>query len=138
MLTIEELQEHYKNVRARIENAAKKKPIEKVIAPPPDDEDNWKNAFDAAKEKYGVIATPYMDIVNAVSKESGIPRDVIFSKTRKQPVVMARCIIFDRIRSELGWSLVKIAKLFQMDHTTVLHGIRLARGCTGKNEGEKT
>jgi len=138
MLTIEELQEHYKNVRARIEDAAKKKPIEKVIPPPPDDENNWQHAFDAAKEKYGVIKTPFMDIVNDVSKESGIPRDVIFSKTRKKPVVMARCIIFDRVRKELGWSFVKIAKLFKMDHTTVLHGIRLARGYTGKNEGEKT
>lgn len=133
MRTIEELQTHYKNVRARIENAAKKQPTETAIAPSPDDEANWRRAFDVAKEKYGVITTPYMDIVNAVSKESGIPRDVIFSKTRKKPVVMARCIIFDRVRRELGWSFVKIAKLFKMDHTTVLHGIRLVRA--KKHEG---
>lgn len=135
MLTIEELQAHYKNVRARIENAAKKTPIEKVIATPTYDEPNWQNIFDTAKEKYGFIATPFMRIVNEVSKESGIPRDVIFSKTRKKPVVMARYIIFDRVRRELGWSFPKIGKLFKMDHTTVMHGIKMAQKYKNVNEG---
>lgn len=127
MLTIEELHMHYKNVRARIENAARKQQL--AAAPPkPEPEPEWKNVFDDAKKKYGVIQTPFMDIVRQTCETHDVTRDAIFSKNRSKKVVMARAIIYDRIRKELGWSYPKIGKLFGRDHTTVLHGIRLARG----------
>jgi len=129
MLTIEELHMHYKNVRERIENAARKQQL--AEAPPkiePEPEADWKNVFDEAKEKYGVIPTPFMDILRDVCKSQGVTRDEIFSRNRNKKLVMARAVIYDRIRKELGWSYPRIGKIFGRDHTTVLHGIRLARG----------
>ncbi|MDH5796968.1 MAG: hypothetical protein OEZ19_00260 [Paracoccaceae bacterium] len=127
MLTIEELHMHYKNVRARIENAARKQQL--AEAPPkPEPETDWKNVFDDAKEKYGVIQTPFMNILREVCEAHDLKREVIFSRNRSKKVVIARAIIYDRIRKELGWSYPKIGKLFGRDHTTILHGIRLARG----------
>jgi len=137
MLTIEELHIHYKNVRERINNAANKKPEVKIISSTKsaNENANWKNVFDDAKEKYGVIKTPYMDIVREVCKAHDIPREIVFSKTRKKNVPLARGLIYDRIRKELGWSYPKIGRLFKVDHTTVLHGIKMARKYKSENEG---
>ena len=131
MLTIEELHTHYKNVRARIENAARKQQLAEAppkLEPEPEPEADWKNVFDEAKEKYGVIPTPFMDILRDVCKSQGVTRDEIFSRNRNKKLVMTRAVIYDRIRKELGWSYPRIGKIFGRDHTTVLHGIRLARG----------
>ena len=128
MLTIEELHMHYKNVRARIENAARKQRL--AEAPPkPEPEPDWKIVFNDAKEKYGVIQTPFMNIVREVCETHDVTRDEIFEKNRSKKLVMARGVIYDRIRNELGWSYPKIGKLFGRDHTTILHGVRLARRC---------
>lgn len=140
MLTIEELHIHYKNVRARIDNAAKK-PAQIKEAPKapkaPKTEIDWKVVFDGAKEKYGVIKTPYMEIVNEVCKEHDISRELIFSGTRKKNAALVRGIIYDRIRKELGWSYPKIGNIFGKDHTTVLHGIKMALQYRIQNGGEK-
>jgi len=140
MMTIEELHTHYKNVKARIENAARKQ--QRAEAPPklepePEPEPEWKNVFDDAKKKYGVIQTPFMNIVREVCEAHDVTRDEIFEKNRSKKMVMARGVIYDRIRKELGWSYPKIGKLFGKDHTTILHGVRLAREYMSQNEGGK-
>lgn len=139
-MTIEELHIHYKNVKARIENAARKQQI--AEAPPklktePEPEQEWNSVFDDAKKKYGVIQTPFMNIVREVCEAHDITRNEIFEKNRSKKMVMARGIIYDRIRKELGWSYPKIGKLFGKDHTTILHGVRLAREYMSQNEGGK-
>lgn len=138
MLTIEELHMHYKNVRARIDSAARKQQLaEAPPKPAPAPEADWKNVFDEAKEKYGVIQTPFMNIVREVCETHDVTRDEIFKKNRSKKLVMARGVIYDRIRKELGWSYPKIGKLFGRDHTTILHGVRLAREYMSQNEGGK-
>jgi chromosomal replication initiator protein len=141
MLTIEELHMHYKNVKARIENAAKKPSQMKEVPPKleteQEPEPKWKSVFDDAKKKYGVIQTPFMNIVREVCEAHDVKRDEIFKKNRSKKLVMARGVIYDRIRKELGWSYPKIGKLFGRDHTTILHGVRLAREYMSQNEGGK-
>lgn len=137
MLTIEELHTHYKNVKARIENAAKKPTQVEEVPKAPKKETDWKDVFDDAKEKYGVIQTPFMNIVREVCEANDITRDEIFEKNRSKKLVIARGVIYDRIRKELGWSYPKIGKLFSKDHTTILHGVRLAREYMSQNEGGK-
>lgn len=126
MKTIEDLHEHYKNVRARINNAAKQqKQVE--AQPKPKPEICWKDIFDNAKEKYGVVRNPYMNIIQEICEEHNLEREILFSKSRKRHIVIARSAAFYRIRQELNWSYPKIARLFNNHHTTVMHGIKIVQ-----------
>ena len=46
------------------------------------------------------------------------------SRTRYREVVYPRQQAMWTIRTALGWSYPRIAMLFNMDHTTVMHGVQ--------------
>lgn len=73
-------------------------------------------------------------IIEEVSNQTMIPVRDILSKKRDRPTAHARQLCFYRIRHECNYSLPAIGRLFDRDHTTVLHGIRQE---TKRREGKQ-
>lgn len=67
------------------------------------------------------------DIVAQVAIETGLPIEIIVGDTRIPPAVLARRLVYQRMKSE-GYSLSKIGKLMQRHHTTILHSLRVDVG----------
>lgn len=66
------------------------------------------------------------DFVEEVSTETGVPVAAILSKNRTRKFCVPRQEVFLRAH-EYGLSLSHIGRVFDRDHTTILHGIRAAR-----------
>jgi len=68
------------------------------------------------------------DILQEVSKKTGIPIERLKEKTRKREIVDARFIYFRRAKEILGSkiSLASMGLEVNRDHTTVMHGIKEA------------
>jgi len=65
------------------------------------------------------------DILQEVSKKTGIPIERLKEKTRKREIVDARFIYFRRCRDVLGISYERIGlEVGGKDHATVMHGIK--------------
>ena len=62
-------------------------------------------------------------IIEQVSNETMIPVRDLLGKKRDHPTAHARQLCFYRIRHECNYSLPAIGRLFDRDHTTVMHGI---------------
>lgn len=69
-------------------------------------------------------------VVEAISEKTGIPPERIVSVTRNKAVVAARHWAFYELQ-QAGFSLTQMGRMFQKDHTTVLHGIRKHMKRTG-------
>ena len=61
-----------------------------------------------------------------VAKFPGVTVEQIMSTARHRPIFLARAVAMAKIRSELAWSLPKIGRFFNRDHTSVLHSIKRA------------
>ena len=56
-----------------------------------------------------------------------IPAGNIFLKSRKKESVWPRHDFWAHLKDDHGYSYSEIARLFDMDHTTVMHGVKNAR-----------
>lgn len=61
-------------------------------------------------------------IAEEVAVQTGISADDMLSRSRKLPVRRARWHIWKRL-AERGWSSMRIGKVWNFDHTTILHGL---------------
>ena len=66
-------------------------------------------------------------MIDEVASEHGLVADEVMFGKRKREYVRARAHVWDRMRRE-GITYVQIARLFGMDHTTVIHGVRRHNG----------
>ena len=121
MQTLEDLNAHYKAVRARLNAGPSPKPVE--LAPPPP----------AAPEPAPVIFmtvpafpfTPAQLILQEVADKHGITVKDMKGRCRKNKFSRARQEAAYIIKERLGMSLPKIGRILgNKDHTTILHGIR--------------
>ena len=62
-------------------------------------------------------------IVRAVSEKHSVSVEEVLSQSRKRTLVVARQEAMYRVRSEVGKSLLEIARHFKRDHSTVMHSI---------------
>lgn len=69
-------------------------------------------------------------VVDAISKQTGVPSVRIVSVSRNKEVVAARQWAFFELQAA-GFSLTQMGRMFKKDHTTILHGIRKHRERTG-------
>ena len=74
-------------------------------------------------------------IVREVADARGIVLPILLSPCRTGPLVDARAEAARRMRSELGYSLPRIGRLLQRDHTTVLYWLRDRRRSGSIAEG---
>ena len=72
-------------------------------------------------------AVRWMRILHAVARKHGLDPDDIMGRSRRRIVIEARFEVFYRLRVELAFSYIKIAKLMKKDHTTILHGVNKLR-----------
>ncbi len=63
-------------------------------------------------------------IIDETAEYFGLHRDDLLSKNRSRPLTTARHMAMYLQREFTGLSLIKIAELFNRDHTTALHGIK--------------
>ena len=63
-------------------------------------------------------------IITTISELLGFDGNEIFLKSRKQKYVFARQMSFYYLRNELFWTQIKIGELFNVDHATVIFGIK--------------
>lgn len=133
MLTLEELNEHYKAVRARLNNApvVKKEPSVRVVnfGPYPDPLDLPAPVAvcvleSPAREPAASTETPAQKILSEVAVKHGLPPTTFRSQSRRMDYVHCRQEAAFRLNTELGFSLSQIGRLFgHRDHTTVLNAI---------------
>ena len=62
-------------------------------------------------------------IISQVAEKHGLMMRDILSKSRKRHIAWPRHEAFDRLRKETKMSLPAIARIWDMDHTTILYGI---------------
>lgn len=67
------------------------------------------------------------DILDIISKESGIGISQIISKSRKREIVNVRYIFCSIMKNNYNYSLVHIGELIGRDHTTIIHAIKQHR-----------
>lgn len=81
------------------------------------------------KEKYGFLFKPEDmlltkdEIMEVVSKQTGISVKNIISHSRDGNFVMARYIAFAMLRFKLDIDLIEIGRYIGRDHTTIIHGL---------------
>ena len=62
-------------------------------------------------------------LVQEASAVFGVNHKMVFMKDRKANLVLVRNCVFSFCSRRLFWGPVRTAKTFEMDHSTVLHGI---------------
>ena len=77
----------------------------------------------ACKVVFGLHRNRVLELIDAVSAETGIPAKQIRGRCRKAHIVRARQIVMYEAR-QLGLSYPQIARAMGKDHTTIIHGVR--------------
>lgn len=71
-------------------------------------------AYNAAYDNFNYIAS-------MVCTRYNLPRQHVLSKVRTAPLARARAIMINLVLEVYGCSLPNIGKLFNLDHTTIIH-----------------
>ena len=69
----------------------------------------------------------YLDVIRHVADHHGVPFKAIMARDRTPPVAAARQDAYRALVDAYGLPKAQVGRIFQRDHTTVLHGIRQAR-----------
>ena len=126
-----ELQQHYKAVRARLWAGA----IPSVAPPPPPPppppplsisrREQFREAHELLKVA-GVAGVPrWKLILREVCAAHGVTMDQLTSHNRSKKFIDARMLAYYRLHKELGLSLPQIGRYIgDRDHSTVYYGIK--------------
>lgn len=63
------------------------------------------------------------EVLQAVSEKHAVSEPDILGKSRRREIVHARWEVM-AILHGMGWGFSRIARMFGIDHTTVMHGIK--------------
>lgn len=66
----------------------------------------------------------YKEMLAKFQRDHHLSDGELFSRTREQRLVQLRWEFFYLVRNELGYSFSEMGRMFNMDHTTVLHGYK--------------
>jgi chromosomal replication initiator protein len=75
----------------------------------------------AIKEKINYVD----NIINEICKFYSLTTEDVTGKSRKREIVKARFIAIYIIRTETDFKLSAIGKIFNRDHSTILHSIKI-------------
>lgn len=128
-----DLQQHYKAVRARLWAGAPPPPPPIVRPPPPPPppprstptSDQFREAHELLKVA-GVAGVPkWKLILREVCALHGVTLDQLTSHNRSKKFIDARMLAYYRLHKELGLSLPQIGRYIgDRDHSTVFYGIK--------------
>ena len=77
----------------------------------------------AAAAKHARTYTPWQQAVKSIERATGVSCAEIQGPSRKAHIVAARWQVIALLRAR-GWSLPKIGKELNRDHTTILYALR--------------
>jgi chromosomal replication initiation ATPase DnaA len=127
-----DLQQHYKAVRARLWAGAPPPPPPPVVVRPPPPpprstptSDQFREAHELLKVA-GVAGVPkWKLILREVCTLHSITMDQLTSHNRSKKFINARMLAYYRLHKELGLSLPQIGRYIgDRDHSTVYYGIK--------------
>jgi len=87
--------------------------------------------------KIGSTLSEY-DVINAVSKITGLNSNQLKMKTRLRPIVENRQIAMYLIQKYTNKSLARIGMIFDKDHATVIHAIKTVESLCDSDVGFKS
>lgn len=124
-----DLQQHYKAVRARLWAGAPPPPV--VVRPPPPPprpfptSDQFREAHELLRA-VGIVGVPrWKLILREVCATHGVTLDQLTSHNRSKKFIDARMLAYYRLHKELGLSLPQIGRYIgDRDHSTVFYGIK--------------
>tara|TARA_R110000868_G_scaffold378314_2_gene643760 strand:+ start:252 stop:659 length:408 start_codon:yes stop_codon:yes gene_type:complete len=121
MMTLQELHEHYRSVKGRLNDPAKafvpkKVPTATMVVP---DSETIIKLFEPK------FSSPSSEIIYRVAQKHGVSVADIKGQSRRPMFVKARQEAAYEIREQRGLSLPQISKMLgDRDHTSILHGIK--------------
>lgn len=146
-MVMEEMVDHYKGVRQRIEAAANRHRLEQIaeakakaerdaVAAVKAEEDRrtykreqiemamqrWADQIALAKEQMALRKRDWVAITNEIIDKRHITWRELIARDRSYRFSVARHHVWYAIRTELKFSYPQIAMKFARDHTTVMHG----------------
>lgn len=62
-----------------------------------------------------------------IAQSLGVELEALFSRRREQPGCLARHTFWTYLYDGMGWSYPRIARIWGVDHTTVMSGVKRAR-----------
>lgn len=65
------------------------------------------------------------EAISVVSGQTGVSREKILGRRRTEDVAKARHQVWKMLHED-GWSFSRIARRFNRDHTTIMHGVKKA------------
>jgi chromosomal replication initiation ATPase DnaA len=74
-----------------------------------------------------LVERDLVELLDTVCAGRGVTRDEICGRVRTRTVARARQELWWRLRAGRAFSYEEIGRLFQRNHSTVLHGIRAYR-----------
>lgn len=127
-----DLRAHYAAVRRRINARALR------VLPPPTENLAvpaiiYKSPIGPRRPLFSEVVVPLTSpiiartIVQQVADKFGLTVEQLVSDSRRQHLVFARQELYWRLHMETTWSIARIGRFLDRDHTTVLHGIRKHR-----------
>lgn len=121
MMSVEELHEHYRSVRARLSDRRKEfHPKE-----PPTARMKVPDSKAILRSFIPKFANPSEEIIYYIAKKHGVSVADIKGLSRKVKIVRARQEAAYEIRAKRGLTLPQIAGILgNRDHTTIIHAIR--------------
>jgi len=146
-MVMDEMVDHYKGVRQRIEAAANRHRLEQIaeakakaerdaVAAVKAEEDRrtykreqiemamqrWADQIALAKEQMALRKRDWVAITNEIIDKRHITWRELIARDRSYRFSVARHHVWYAIRTELKFSYPQIAMKFARDHTTVMHG----------------
>ena len=123
MQTLEELNAHYKAVRARLNGSPPPKPV--FIAPPEPEPEPIPEPVVQAILSEPMPITSTQQILKEVAEKHGITIQDLKGPCRRLKYALPRHEAAYRIVKELGFSLPKTGRVLgKRDHTTILNSMR--------------
>lgn len=123
MQTLEELNAHYKAVRARLNGSPPPKPV--FIAPPKPEPEPIPQPIMQVVLSEPMPITSTQQILQEVAEKHGITIQDLKGPCRRLKYALPRHEAAYRIVKELGFSLPKTGRVLgKRDHTTILNSVR--------------
>lgn len=72
----------------------------------------------------GLRKSRFKDMLARFQHENMLNEGELFLKTRNKRLVRLRWEFFYQMKNELGYSFSDIGRIFNLDHTTVMHGYK--------------
>jgi hypothetical protein len=137
-MTLTEQREHYRAIKNRLGNERSRPVVrlnpvisqkkEELPPPPPPvieviqetDQNPFLEVDDAVK---AALKWPPRDAVLEMLDGTGVTLEQLKSRSREQKLVDLRHHAFWILRTRFNWSMPKIGRFFNRDHTTALHGV---------------